>query len=284
MSYKEIYERLGLASKIDQDNPPKTIAEVEQMMYDSLVSLQIEVANKLLVLSGKIAPKCQGSMRENDCAYLCKLSFLRQIDHMRAVIMLAKERNSDVGLIVRSMFEGVLQFFHLAKDESLLREWRLYACVVVARQTEEIIGNSKEVPEDVQQALMPFQKEIDAKYRNKQGKFHISWKKGKSIKDLCKGTDKFDYLYDEYYKYLSDYHHWGHESLAIHYQIAESENDVVQRIGQEKMVFISKSLNLALSCLFSMIEASVDIFQTGDEGLITEAREELKRLPFSKFY
>lgn len=246
------------------------------------IFLQVQVAKKLSHLANEIEPKCLGDM-ENDCAYLCKITLLRQMNHYNSLIILSENFNSDINLIARSIFEGILYFFYLAKDPLKIRQWRLYSVVEVYKSVLEAEKSGDKVPSDLKEFVAPYLDEINKVFLNKKGKYSQSWARGKTIETMSKEVDKFEDIYLNYYRPLSNYHHWGNSSLGWHFQITDDGNNVIPVESSVTLDMIMKSLDLANSSMLSILEASIDIFdQKYYLSQIVAMKQDLLKIPFAR--
>lgn len=278
--FKNVCISLGITNDDLTNNPD--LEGIKAMIYRRRIDKQLEISNRLLDLAIKISKASKGDM-SIDCPYLCKITLHRLIDHYKNILNLSKDYISDVNLISRSMFEGALYFFYLAHDKDKMREWRLYSCVETLKSITLAKADGEDIPQELLEKLEPYQEEMDKTFKKKDGKYHSSWKKGMSIKDMASKTPKFDKLYYDYYAPLSDYHHWGLSSLAYHYQIIEDKLDVKPIQSSASLEMISKSIDLANSSIYSLLKASISIFnlaQFNDE--LEQIMKDFLKIPFAK--
>lgn len=286
MYSNEEFNKIVTTLNISQEDLPMNpnLENLSAMIYKKRITKQLEISELLLELSINIEKQCIGDM-SIDCAYLCKITLLRLINHFKICLNLAKNSNSDINLISRSMFEGGLYFFYLCHDQQKIREWRLYSCVETQKSITLAKQNNEEIPQDLLKMLEPYKVEMDNTFRKQNGKYHSSWKKGMSIKDMASKTPKFEKLYNDYYTFLSDYHHWGISSLAYHFQITTDGHNIVAIDSKPKFEMISKALDLANSSLYSILEASINIFHLECfTTKLSQIMEEFLKIPFAKKY
>lgn len=170
-------------------------------------------ANNLLSLATEILGKTQYSEKDHfGFMAFCFLS--KQIDHMRAILALNESR--DVGLIARSMLEGMCQLLWAAKDaETRALRWRTFAWIHDWRVmqgkilTGEVVDTERRtlIEEAVRQYGVLFLTE-QARSNREKGKplpkdpYHRNWtgKAAKEIFDSVEGKT----LYLKLYKPFSD--------------------------------------------------------------------------------
>ncbi|NNP71704.1 hypothetical protein A7P53_04375 [Acinetobacter defluvii] len=266
-----------------KDIPPNATSEnLDIMIYQKRISKQLEISKDLLKLATKVSKLCIGDM-SIDCAYLSKVTLLRQLNHYKTVLYLAENLHSDTNLISRSMFEGALYFFYLCHDPKMMREWRLYSCVETLKLIDKAKSNGENVPQELLNAVYIYKDEYEKAFKKPNGEFYLSWKKNITIKQMAMKTKHFQHLYNEYYVPLSDYHHWGHASLAYDFQITDDNQDVNVNTSSASLTMITKSLDLANSSIYSLLDASINIFNIGQ--FVTELKEimdDLSKIPFAK--
>ncbi|ENW81483.1 hypothetical protein F909_02774 [Acinetobacter sp. ANC 3929] len=278
------FENACISLDITNDDLPKdlNLENVKTMIYKKRIDKQLEISHRLLNLAIEISACSKGDMLI-DCAYLCKITLLRLINHFKTCLDLAKNSNSDVNLISRSIFEGGLYFFYLSHDPKKIREWRLYSCVETLKFITLAETNEEDIPHELFEQIKPYQEEMDKTFKKQDGKYYSSWKKGMSIKDMASKTPKFGKLYHDYYIPLSDYHHWGVSSLAYHYQITEDKLDIQPVQSSASLEMISKSIDLANSSIYSLLEASISIFhlvQFNNE--LEQIMKDFLKIPFAR--
>lgn len=279
IDFHKTCESLGITAKDIPKNA--TLESITVMIFEKRIQKQLEISKKLLALATNISKNCTGDMN-NNCAYLCKVTLLRQLNHYKTVLYLAGNLNSDTNLISRSMFEGTLYFFYLSHDPKMMKEWRLYSYVETHKLIDKAKNNGEIIPQELLNTINPYKDEYEKVFKKTNGEFHLSWKKYTTIKQMAMRTKNFQHLYNEYYSPLSDYHHWGHASLAFHFQITDDNQNVNANISRPSLEMISKSLDLANSSIYSLVEASINIFNL--EQFTTELEkimDDFLKIPFA---
>lgn len=148
-----------------------------------------------------------------DLNHMSKLFAIRLFQQLHAMFLLKDNENHI--LIARSMFEGGVYLASCITDGQLASDWRNYS-LVIDKQRFDSTDNKDNVPKFVINELDSKKNIIDG-FKNKNGKFHTSWKKDKTVRDLS-SIAKLEYFYHTYYSPMSDFHHWGTKSFGIRYE------------------------------------------------------------------
>lgn len=148
-----------------------------------------------------------------DLNHMSKLFAIRLFQQLNAMFLLQDNENHI--LIARSMFEGGVYLVSCINDEQLASDWRNYS-FIIDKQRFDSMDNKDDVPESIIKAL-DNNKNIINGFKTKNGKFHNSWKKDKTIRELS-SIAKLEYFYNTYYSPMSDFHHWGTKSFGIRYE------------------------------------------------------------------
>lgn len=183
---------------------------------------------------------------EDDSLLMQAMFFRRMIDHMHSAKALFN--NSDLILIARSVYEGFLNLEY-ARQEQLCKKWRLYAVILDQKK----IDSGKIPPEEVKAAIVEKLDEAEKLFpKDSKGEYPSSWKGRATIYQMAKKLgEPFLTLYREDYDYMSDYHHWGLQSLGGgRYQFDKNGKILKNQAIDE--VLLARPLHLMLASFFYM--------------------------------
>ncbi|CAI8975659.1 putative HEPN_AbiU2 domain-containing protein [Pseudomonas sp. IT-P100] len=237
-----------------------------------LADLESKCQELLLICSRMVAEVKGGEF--DDLRYMCHAFFLRQIQHMKSILLLKGECDSQ--LVSRSMFEGALYLMYAGKECQIARRWRLYCIVVDKQKMDEAELNGISVPSDIKRIINENIVECDELFKCEDGQYINNWREGESIYSIVKKVG-FEKLYDQYYFPMSDYHHWGTVSVGKRYAIIEGGlRQVDSSVTESDRI---SSLLLALSCLLSTADFAESLFSCNERVALNKFKFGLSSIP-----
>lgn len=229
-----------------------------------------DFAKKLLSICEEMHPS---NYEENDNMGLMALVFLsKQMEHLLSIIILVDEgQGRDAEIIVRSMYEGLVQLKWAIQDakERALR-WRSYIWIAVWRRIKEQRKNGKKVKSELYKEILEAIKEYGeqfytrkARNRLQKGKplpddpYQKSWI-GKPLKQIAKKV-KGEQLYKDLYKPISEWSHWDPIGLG---RAVKIKGDDTEFYAPSYASFYN-SLALGFQCLHETAEIVNNHFERG---------------------
>lgn len=249
---------------------------LDQNAQQDLPSLR-QWVNDLLRLANSVLEQAQYS--EDDHFGFMALCFLsKQTSHTRSILTLGEAK--DVGLIARSMLEGLCQLLWAANDpHTRALRWRAFAWVHDWRtmQTQIAAGESVNAEQGtaIEEALRHYgdqfltrraraarqggERELDDPYCS-------NWT-GHSVRQIFDWV-KGERLYARLYKPFSDWHHWSPSGLAT--AVSSRQGGVVY--SSTSVADAATALATAFQCLLRTIDLADGYLGLGFAPRVAELR------------
>lgn len=212
----------------------------------------------LSAVSGKAFSPSPSFDPENQLAFMALTFAVKQNEHARSVLQL--DQSVDSILIARSMLEGLSQLLWAAQapQERPLR-WRTFSFVVDWRLMRKRMAAGEAVTEDQRAAIEGGLKEhgryfLTSKAVEAQAKGHSlpsdpytrNWY-GETEKDIFSAIGA-DRLYDEPYRFFSEWHHW--RPGAFGHLLQFDVESTTFAITTQHPSFTATALAVAFQCLW----------------------------------
>ncbi len=227
---------------------------------------------KLLMITKAMMQKIQYS--EDDHFAFMSLCFLaKQRNHTESILALKESR--DVGLIARSMIEGIIQLLWAAKDPvDRAFRWRYFVWITDWRLLQEKIAADKSVKKSriikIEEVLLQYGNQfLTKKEKNKLQKgeelsndpYCKNWTghTGSYIFTQVEDKELGKVLYHNFYKPYSRWHHWCPGGLGT--AIARYENRSI--FSPESPQETAKALVVSFQCLFQTLEVVNEYLKLG---------------------
>ncbi|NMY33033.1 hypothetical protein HBR94_16160 [Pseudomonas sp. WS 5412] len=207
----------------------------------------------------------------DDLKYMCQAFFLRQIDHMQSLVLL--KESCDAQLISRSMFEGALYLMYASKDAQVATRWRKY-CIVLDKQKIDFSDKrGLPVPPEIRAYIDSQLPDCDRLFKREDGSYAATWRDDESIYSIVKKVG-FERLYDEYYYPMSDYHHWGTESVGKRFALKDGKVYLTKDVETDR----ASAIRLAISCLLSTADFANVLFECGMSARLEQMKAQLQNV------
>lgn len=234
--------------------------------------------NSLLTLANKMTKNVKYSERDN-FAFMALCFLSKQVDHMMSILALNQSR--DVGLIARSMLEGMCQLLWAAKDpEPRALRWRTFAWVHDWRIMQGQITAGETVDATLRTSIEEALRQHGNQFLTRKARkardrgdplpnrpYHDNWT-GVSVKKIFHEV-KGEVLYQKLYGPFSDWHHWSPGGLGA--AIARQTNHVFY--SQVSLEDSATALATGFQCLLQTIEVLDKHMQMGMAASIAKLKD-----------
>lgn len=230
----------------------------------------------------QVASEIQGvQYSEDDHFAFMALSFLgKQVDHTRSIFALDNGR--DVGLIARSMLEGMCQLLWAANDSDAralrwrafawVHDWRMMQAKIQAGETVKVADQSL-VEKNIQQYGSQFLTK-KAQKAQQQGTplpadpYCDNWT-GHTIREIFESVGA-TVLYLKVYKAFSDWHHWSPGGIGT--ALSHQEDQTIY--SSTSLADTATALATTFQCLLQTVEVVDKHLKLGKASKISKLKDE----------
>ncbi|PSU70416.1 hypothetical protein C9J22_10560 [Photobacterium phosphoreum] len=233
-------------------------------MYNKEIKASCEAVANLFANIRKITFDSQNDL---DFMLICFLH--KQLQHFQSISKLLPSQ--DVQLIVRSMYENLIQLLWVYSEPNRASDWRYFVFVEDWNKLQEMDKQGIHVDEVERKSVEGnYQQNKERFLVKNKNKCHKDWRKGNSIKDVAFSVGA-EQLHEVVYSRLSDWHHNGVLSFA--HQVSFT-NEKTLEFNPELPRILNSSLSVAFQCLYQVAEVVERHFHIGIQGELDQIYQE----------
>lgn len=194
----------------------------------------------------------------------------KQLDHAHSVLKL--DPSTDVALISRTMIDGVINLSWIMEEpDKRAKDWFDFSVMSDFTLLERKEKNGSTISTSDREEI---KKNYDDYKLSKKGGPHPNFRCGKSLKNIADSDDKLKGYYESY-GYMSDWAHWGVQSLTNAFR--EDGSGLSYHVDSHP--YRVPALMCAFASLLDIAVITNEHFKLEQESSLEEAFSDLMKLP-----